>query len=445
MTDSIVKVVKLDDIKIVNRARKDYGDLHDLTDSIRKHGIIHPIAVEETGEDTYRLLAGGRRLAASLALDLETIPVRIYRNSDEHTMKEIELLENITRKDLTYEETVSLEYQVHTLMQKKHGIGVQGAKTGFSLQDTAELLDKSKTATAESVKYGKILTEHPEIKNALKGVKTAKEAKKIINKVIKDEKTKEFAKSTEGSLLVKGVQRALINSYKVMDVFDFLDEKIKQGKTYRFIECDPPYGIDLMNVKKGLDVDDELYKEVDSADYKEFLVKLFSRLSKLLTDDGWLVFWHGIHWYNTIRTLIGDVGLDSAKVPGIWIKGVGQTQRYKTLLASSYEIFTYAHKKSAEIFNTGRANVYDFSPVVAKNKLHPTERPIEMIEELIKTFYDPSRRGEILVPFGGSGNTILAAFNLGIHACTCDLQEVYHDRYVKKVMDSELPFRSYNK
>jgi ParB family chromosome partitioning protein len=49
--------------------------LQELTDSIKKHGVISPILVRELGLNKYEVIAGERRMRASLQAGLETYPV----------------------------------------------------------------------------------------------------------------------------------------------------------------------------------------------------------------------------------------------------------------------------------------------------------------------------------------------------------------------------------
>jgi len=67
--------------------------------SIEYAGIIQPIIVTIAGEDRYRLLAGERRYAAARELGLPTVPA-IIRSVDEHRRLEMQIIENVQRKDL---------------------------------------------------------------------------------------------------------------------------------------------------------------------------------------------------------------------------------------------------------------------------------------------------------------------------------------------------------
>lgn len=87
----------IDSITVGDRLRDDMGDIAALAESIREHGLLHPITVDEEGV----LIAGGRRLAAMRKLGFETVPARHWQTLDENDRRLIELEENLQRKDLT--------------------------------------------------------------------------------------------------------------------------------------------------------------------------------------------------------------------------------------------------------------------------------------------------------------------------------------------------------
>ncbi|MBT8043921.1 MAG: ParB/RepB/Spo0J family partition protein [Verrucomicrobiae bacterium] len=74
------------------------GQLDELMDSIRQHGIIQPLIVRLV-KGKYELIAGERRWRASKELGLTEVPVLI-REATDHEVLEMALIENIQRKDL---------------------------------------------------------------------------------------------------------------------------------------------------------------------------------------------------------------------------------------------------------------------------------------------------------------------------------------------------------
>ena len=75
--------------------------LEELSNSIRKNGIIQPIAVRPNKKEAgkYEIVAGERRWIAAQRAGLHEIPVRILELSDVESL-EVAIVENIQRDDL---------------------------------------------------------------------------------------------------------------------------------------------------------------------------------------------------------------------------------------------------------------------------------------------------------------------------------------------------------
>ncbi|MBQ4159522.1 MAG: ParB/RepB/Spo0J family partition protein [Clostridia bacterium] len=70
-----------------------------LADSIREHGVIQPILVQDIGNGQYQIIAGERRWRASRMAKIKEIPA-IVRTYDEQTVMEVALIENLQRENL---------------------------------------------------------------------------------------------------------------------------------------------------------------------------------------------------------------------------------------------------------------------------------------------------------------------------------------------------------
>ncbi len=81
--------------------RKTFNEeaLNELAESIKNYGVFQPIIVKKSIKG-YDLIAGERRLRASKLAGMEMIPAIVKEFSDEE-MREISLLENIQRENLT--------------------------------------------------------------------------------------------------------------------------------------------------------------------------------------------------------------------------------------------------------------------------------------------------------------------------------------------------------
>ncbi|HUP99948.1 MAG TPA: ParB/RepB/Spo0J family partition protein [Aeromicrobium sp.] len=77
----------------------DEDELAELVHSIREVGLLQPIVVRSSGRDTYELIMGERRLRASKAAGLSTIPAIVRDTADEDMLRDA-LLENLHRSQL---------------------------------------------------------------------------------------------------------------------------------------------------------------------------------------------------------------------------------------------------------------------------------------------------------------------------------------------------------
>lgn len=87
-------------VKVKKRIRVDLGDIESLMDSLKEHGLFHPITVNRN----YELISGFRRLESAKRLGWNTIDAKIVDTLNKKELLERELEENLLRKDFTEEE-----------------------------------------------------------------------------------------------------------------------------------------------------------------------------------------------------------------------------------------------------------------------------------------------------------------------------------------------------
>ena len=447
-----MKNIPLLKIDLTNRARKKYTNLDHLVKDFQEKGIISPIAVQlrdtPAGEDDpfeYTLLAGGRRCAAAVLAKMETIPARIYpAEMSDLERREIELMENISREELHWTERVWLTEEIDKLKKEQFGEAI-GPSEGHSSNDTAKLLGVSPMTVSRDKRLAEGLRRHGEV---IADAKNASEALATLKKVERKEEAEESARAFNRELEegnVDELKQKIINGY-ILDAF-FERVKMVPDMAVSFIEIDPPYGMDLKNIKKvehDLQLDVEDYHEIDEVEYSSFLTDLFFECERAMLPNSWMICWCAIQWYSEVIDCMKAAGLSPATVPGVWTKGntTGQTNNPTRILGSSCEFFVYARKGDAILRDPGRSNRFDFKPIFADDKVHMAERPIEMMEELIALFTPPG--GRIMVPFLGSGNTLLAAFNKGFSGFGYELNEDYQNSFIDRVRKGTIgKFTSY--
>ena len=79
----------------------DEEKLKELSESIKKNGIIQPIAVRKnkSSSEPYEIVAGERRWLAAQKAGLHEVPITILDLNDSETL-EVAIVENIQREDL---------------------------------------------------------------------------------------------------------------------------------------------------------------------------------------------------------------------------------------------------------------------------------------------------------------------------------------------------------
>jgi len=441
MSRSEQDTIKLEDIDLGERARKDYRNIDVLAESIKEKELLRPIAVcfhpaPEAGKK-YLLIAGGRRLRAHELLDRESILCRIYpAQLSELEHKELELEENIQREDLSWQEKAFLEREIHRLQVSIHGEKVSKAPNakGHSMADTAKMLGVSRGKVSQDIALADTMEQFPEAPwSKCKNANEAQKMKQRMEKLIVNDHLAVVAQKTIGTGDSK-IQK-LAAAYVIGDFFVHV-AKVPNNH-YDIIEMDPPYGIDLQQAKskKGMGAEGlSEYNEIAQKEYPQFLAKSFKECYRVLKDDSWLICWFGPDpWFELIASLLEGVGFRVPRIPGLWIKPAGQTNSPTTRLASCYEMFFYAAKGSPSMNKPGMKNIFAFDPVIPDKKRHPTQRPLPMIKSVLETFAKPNSK--VLVPFAGSGATLIAATEADMHPLGFDLEKSYKDKYILSLKD----------
>jgi ParB family chromosome partitioning protein len=98
------------------RSTFDAEALKELVQSVQEHGVLQPLLVRQVGTK-FELIAGERRLRASQAALLKTVPIIVIEASDEKAL-EIALIENLQREDLNPIE----EAEGYALLLKKFNL-----------------------------------------------------------------------------------------------------------------------------------------------------------------------------------------------------------------------------------------------------------------------------------------------------------------------------------
>ncbi|MCP4728185.1 MAG: ParB/RepB/Spo0J family partition protein, partial [bacterium] len=154
-----------------------------LKESIRQKGLIQPIAVRQV-DDGFEVVAGQRRLDAVKTLEQKTIPAYILDISDDKSLLEVSLLENIRRADLNPIE-VAAGYKK---LSEDFGMTQKEISEVFSIDRTSVTnmirLLKLPNEIKEEVRSGKLSMGHA---RALLALPSTKEQKYLAKKILKED------------------------------------------------------------------------------------------------------------------------------------------------------------------------------------------------------------------------------------------------------------------
>lgn len=420
--------VSVDSIYIPERQRREYREIDSLADNIKAvGGLIHPIIVLPGGPDghEYTLLVGGRRLTAHKKLELKEIEANIAdRELDVLEVQTIELMENVAREDLTWQERIDAEEKIHTLQQKMKANGET-----HTIADTAKLLGRAESIVSRDLKLAKAIKQKPEIAKA----KTLTDARKLVAAEEEAIIKKELARRAEQRTSTDGVDKVrsdMAKSYIVGDAFEQV-KKIPDA-CLDLVELDPPYGVDYKKVmSKAQDVSINLshFNDIESEDYPKFLLAAALESYRVLKDGSWLICWCGITTLDVTKYVLKEAGFIVAECPAIWVKPKqGRCMTPDIKLTVDYEPFVYARKGPALLSRKGATSIFQGQ---SERGGHPTSKPISVLEQVMDTFARPGQR--LLSMFLGSGNIIIAARNKGVEAFGFELQERFRDDFILKV------------
>jgi ParB family chromosome partitioning protein len=212
---SELRHIKIDDIvpdPEQPRRQFDQNALDELTESIRRHGILQPIVVTPH-DGNYEIVAGERRYRAAKAAGLKTVPALVRTLSAQHKL-ELALIENLQRRDLNPLETATAYAKLReqfNMSLEEIGASV-GGKSISAISNTLRLLRLTK-AVQHAVAEGKI-TEgqaRPLVDLDEENVKLL--LPKIISEGWSARKVEEVVRETKQAAEPNRIQRGPQNAY----------------------------------------------------------------------------------------------------------------------------------------------------------------------------------------------------------------------------------------
>lgn len=436
-----LKIIKVASVIVKDRARREpIRGVKTLAASILKVGLIHPIRVDNGN----LLWAGERRLLAFKELEREEIPAWTgdewemieLLEQDKLRMPETELHENIMRESFHWTEQAKLERYISKLrlehdpkwsdrkQAKERGIDHETVRKRRKL---AEALEDGiiNTATGHRIELAEAFETLPDLAE----FETEDEAWKALSKLEEKENLKILRAKLPES--VTKAPKWASDHYLVNDALLALGNV--PDESVDFCEVDPPYAVDLITRKsRNKNKTTEEYKEWSLDDYVQALETVANDCLRIMKPDTFGIFWYGTKHHQLTLDILLTAGFKVNPVNAIWYKGPsGQADQADVAFASCYEPFFLVRKGKPKLNKQGRSNVFHYQALAPVKKRHPTQKPIELMEDILTTILRPGSK--ILIPFLGSGVTLIAAYKNEMTGFGFDLSEQNRESFLDDV------------
>lgn len=375
----------------VRNARQHSEDqIAQIAASIAEFGFVNPIL---TGADGV-LVAGHGRLAAAHKLGLATVPVVVLDHLTPTQRRALVLADNRLAELATWDDAL-LRVELEALQDEGFDLDL----TGFDADALADLL-----AGEEPEHEGQ--TEDDAVPDV-----------------------PEEHVSQPGDVWLLGPHRLVCGDATTVEAFALL---LPDGERADMVFTDPPYNVNYANSAKD---------------------KLRGKHRPILNDalgEGFYDFLYdalaliNAHTRGAIYVAMSSSELDTLQaafraVGGHWSTFIIWAKNTFTLgradYQRQYEPILYGWPEGAERHWCGDRDQGDVWQIKKpqKNDLHPTMKPVELVERAIR---NSSRPGDVVLdPFGGSGTTLIAAEKAGRVARLIELDPKYTDVIVRRWQD----------
>lgn len=162
------------------------------------------------------------------------------------------------------------------------------------------------------------------------------------------------------------------------------------------------------------------------------LQETFNECHRILKNSGTIICFYDIWKIETLKNWLEKSNFKQLRFLE-WIKTNPVPINSKiNYLTNAREIALSATKKSKPTFNSQYDNgIYHFPICHEKDRFHPTQKPLNLIEELIKKH---SNENDIVLDcFAGSGTTAIACHNTKRNFIGCELDETYYNKATNRI------------
>lgn len=192
------------------------------------------------------------------------------------------------------------------------------------------------------------------------------------------------------------------------------------------ILTDPPYGMNFQSGHRK-----EKHKKIKNDNNLQWLEEFIDLSYKKLKDNGVLYCFCSYHKIDVFKSVIEKKF--KFKNILVWEKNNTSMGDLKGDFAPKIEFVLFATKGRPLIRGKRDANIFKFNRT--KNSLHPTQKPVDLLEYLIEKFSDENMM--VLDPFMGSGSTGVACKNTNRDFIGIELDEEYFNIAKERIEKGE--------
>jgi DNA modification methylase len=355
-----------------------------VASSIQAFGFRQPIVVDKEGV----IVVGHARLLGAKKLGHKLVPVHRADNLTPAEIRAYRLADNRTNQETEWDSERLCE-ELKELMVQDFDLALTcfdpDEITAYTIQKTQGLVDEDQT---------------PEVKD--------------------------FALTSPGDLWMLGNHRLLCGDSTSIDAV----EGLMDGQKADLVFTDPPYNVDYQGyTEEKLKIQGD---KMTPEQFQEFLSSVFSSYLWALKPGGSMYVCHPSSWQREFQGALECSDFE-VRCQIIWAKntfawGFG---RYKF----QHEPIFYCHRRgqSDPWYGDKSQSTLWQEKKPAANRLHPTMKPVELIE---RALVNSSKAGDLVLDlFGGSGSTMIAAEKNGHLARLMELDPKYCDVIVRRWQD----------
>lgn len=451
MTDTIIP---LHSIIVGERLRRDLGNLTDL-DTISEVGLIQPLVLQSK-PDGLHLIAGGRRLTKLKMLGFTELhhgvtcdPLRpgfVFRDElPDDVAREIELYENIGRKQMDWKERATSIAAIHKIKMRTAALDVES----WGTRETGAELGVDYSYVAYSVKIAERLADPTCLINNCEGFNSAM---KWLAQEREDDAKRQLASMSMHKAPSTGAEAPIVSLNESTTPTDRLQVSLgsflHKGKMELVLPTLPmvdhiitdwPYGIDmdmLQQDNQGMNVE-RVAAEHDQQSNLETFGAWLGMMYSVLKPNGYCITWCELEHWNLMTMLAKGYGFKVQRWPLNWVKThptLNQAAQYN--FTKRTEIAMVLRKGDAMLTKQQPSNYWVGSRDTAKIRFNSNAfaKPVELWKWIIEAVAQPG--STILDPFAGCGSCPCAAIELGMKVIAVECSELHFPELVLNVQNT---------